>query len=378
MSVSLGPFLTCFVTVLVLTAYIYFIVHVKKDVLYGGMKLAFFVIALILIRMLIPFNFPFTITVSSTRILPAISRVLFRYIGDLGFGLAEILVCIWGIVALWRVIYFIATEIKIRKYLETFRVKDLKQCPNIYKALEMCGEPGFPVCIVPTKISPCITGLRKPVLVLPDLEFTDRELYYICRHELGHYKKHDLWLKLFLNLVTCIQWFNPVSRLLNQEITLAFELANDSLVIKECSKGGCLEYADCLVNLSYKLDGEGKETFGIPFIKNNKSNLKVRIQNILEGKHSISGKGKFSKIMCYGMIALILIVSFVFVPEADSVDNSVKEETLAISDGDSYIVKKGKKYELYINNEYVYSLSNPTNVSEMFGDLPIIEEEDLE
>ena len=374
MSVSLGPFLTCFVTVLVLTAYIYFIVHVKKDVLYGGMKLAFFVIALILIRMLIPFNFPFTITVSSTRILPAISRVLFRYIGDLGFGLAEILVCIWGIVALWRVIYFIATEIKIRKYLETFRVKDLKQCPNIYKALEMCGEPGFPVCIVPTKISPCITGLRKPVLVLPDLEFTDRELYYICRHELGHYKKHDLWLKLFLNLVTCIQWFNPVSRLLNRELTLAFELTNDSLVIKDCDERECLEYAECLVDLSHKLDGENEEVLGIPFVKKKKSYLKIRIQYILEGKLKVSLENQFSQMVCYGIIVLMLIISFVFVPEAYKTTEAENEETFYVSKENAYFIKCDEEYKLYVEGKYMCSLSP---IPEEFEEVPIINEEDL-
>ena len=56
MEVSLGSFITCFLTVLFLTVYVFVTIYVKKDVLYDGMKIVFLLISIILVRMLVPFN----------------------------------------------------------------------------------------------------------------------------------------------------------------------------------------------------------------------------------------------------------------------------------------------------------------------------------
>lgn len=372
MSASLGSFLVCFCTVMFLTTYIYFIIHVKKDVLYSGMKFAFCAIGLILLRMLIPVNFPFTITISSVKILPVISRVLFGYIGNTHVGMAEIFLGIWGIVTIWKLIRLLVTEISVRNYLEVFRVQDISRYPKILKALEESGAPNFSVCIVPMRISPCISGLRKPVLVLPNFDFTERELYYICRHEVEHYRKHDLWLKLIVNLVTCVQWFNPVVYLLNRELTLAFELADDSLILKGCSEGECLEYADCLINLSGKLGEEKEGLCGIAFAKNKKSNLKVRIEYITERRHNTSKRSKISEIVCYGIISLVMVASFTFVPEAYEIAEAEQEETFNVSEENAYFIKRDSEYELYIADTYMTLFSD---IPEEFYNIPVIEEE---
>ena len=56
MEVSLGSFITCFLTVLFLTVYVFVTIYVKKDVLYDGMKIVFLLISIILVRMLVPFK----------------------------------------------------------------------------------------------------------------------------------------------------------------------------------------------------------------------------------------------------------------------------------------------------------------------------------
>ena len=83
MSFSLGAFLICFLTVLCLLLFMYYIIYVKREPFDRGMRFLFWVIALILVRMLLPVNFPFTITVSSRVALPPISIFLFDYIGQL-------------------------------------------------------------------------------------------------------------------------------------------------------------------------------------------------------------------------------------------------------------------------------------------------------
>ena len=49
MEVTLGPFITCFVTILFLTIYVFFTIHVRKEVLYGVTTLLSIMISVMLI-----------------------------------------------------------------------------------------------------------------------------------------------------------------------------------------------------------------------------------------------------------------------------------------------------------------------------------------
>ena len=43
---------------------------------------------------------------------------------------------------------------------------------------------------------PCICGIRRPKVFLPEQEFTREELEVIFAHELTHYQQKDLWIQL--------------------------------------------------------------------------------------------------------------------------------------------------------------------------------------
>ena len=56
--------------------------------------------------------------------------------------------------------------------------------------------------------SPFMTGIFKPTLVLPARELTEEQLNNILRHEMTHFKRHDILYKWFVSLVKCVHWFN--------------------------------------------------------------------------------------------------------------------------------------------------------------------------
>ena len=58
--------------------------------------------------------------------------------------------------------------------------------------------------------SPMLVGFVKPVIVLPERIYGEQELLLILRHELMHYKHHDLWYKLILLAANAVHWFNPL------------------------------------------------------------------------------------------------------------------------------------------------------------------------
>lgn len=370
MEVTVGPFITCFLTVIVLTVYTYVIIYVKKGLLYQNMKFAFAVISLILVRMLLPVNFPFMVSIYSETIMAPLAKFLFSYIGDFHFGWAEILIVIWAIGVVYKVICLTREQIAYRRTLNAFLVKDLNAYPKLVKALQECDAPDLQVSIVPDNISPAIYGRRHLVLILPDWDFTEKELYFICSHEISHYRNRDMWLSLFLRLVCCAQWFNPVTKLLQKELTLAYEVANDQKILDESSETERMEYAELISKTVSKLGDKRKGGCGVAFTEFCQPEAKTRLGYILASEEERAKKKNIW--VHYAFIFALFVISFLVVPEAYSTETLEREGAVSVFGNDSYFIKSGDKYQLYVDGEYLYTLSP---IPEEFKDLPIIEED---
>lgn len=374
MEVSLGPFITCFLTVLFLTVYVFVTVYVKKDVLYDGMKVVFLLISIILVRMLVPFNFPFTITIPSYKVLPPVNLFLFSFIGDTGIELAQVLFGIWIFMTAVQILRMFLRQQRFMSYLRPFRVKDLKQYPRLFQILQDNDVAELPVYIVPINISPAIVGVFHPVFILPKQEFTDRELYYICQHEIRHYKNHDLWLKLFIDVVLCAQWFNPAAYFLNKQLTLVFELSNDQRILQHCTELQRMEYTECILKVAEKQEKRSPFFIGLSFVDIGKSDLEMRTNYIASEEYRPRKRHRISMAVQYVLIAAVLVGTFLVVPEGCSMQEEVRQETVSITPENSYLVKSGAEYLLFVDGVYIISLSP---IPEEFADLPVYEEEDM-
>lgn len=58
---------------------------------------------------------------------------------------------------------------------------------------------------------PVIAGMFHPVVILPCVGYTREELEIIFTHELMHYEKKDLWVKMTALIVAVIYCFNPLT-----------------------------------------------------------------------------------------------------------------------------------------------------------------------
>lgn len=377
MEVTIGPFITSFLAVIILTAYTYVIIYVRKGLLYQNMKFAFAIISLILIRMLLPVNFPFTVSIYLETIMSPVVEFMFHYIGDFHFGLAEILFVIWLIGSVCKLISMIHKQVIYKRTLNAFLVKDLEAYPKLARVLKKCDAPKMRVSIVPQDISPAIYGRYRPVLILPDWDFTEKELEFICSHEISHYRNHDVWMNLFLRLVCCAQWFNPLAKLLHKELTLAYEVANDQKVLKSCSETERIEYANFILKVARKLGENGKKRMDIgavAFAGFCQPESKTRLEYILTKEEERVTK-KRNIWLHYVFIFVLLLLTFFVVPEGYCTQERDSEGAFTVFGNNSYIVKLGDEYRLYADGEYMYTMSN---LYEEFKDLPVIEEEENE
>lgn len=79
--------------------------------------------------------------------------------------------------------------------------------------------------------SPMMLGIFKPTVLIPCIEYSETDLYLIIKHELVHFKRHDIELKVILFIVRTLYWFNPFVHLMSKKFDETIEMICDEYVI---------------------------------------------------------------------------------------------------------------------------------------------------
>ncbi len=129
--------------------------------------------------------------------------------------LSQLLFVIWCLGAAGVLIYHITAYFRFKRKIKPHMHK---KEDNIY----LCG------CIA----SPMMIGFIRPMILLPDVDYTDEELEVIMKHEMTHWNRHDIWYKLLLTAVSGVHWFNPVIHIMVRRANRDIEYSCDDIVIK--------------------------------------------------------------------------------------------------------------------------------------------------
>ena len=205
--------------------------------------------------------------------------------------------------------------------------------------------------------SPMMTGLLKPILLLPELDYADEELDLIFEHELTHLKHRDIFANLLSVLVTSIYWFNPIVYFAAREMQEAGELYCDFSVLKRHGDDYRFYYGETILTM---IDRSRKRPVQLTTcFYSNKFNLKRRIVSIMEK----NGPRKILSLLLLALIGLSIALSgsiFVFATQTPIVMELQKtdrqQEALVVvlnelgfseSDVSQVVIsEKGDNYEL--------------------------------
>lgn len=144
-----------------------------------------------------------------------------RNVGDYDFLLRYILI-LGAVNFLKELVLYLIYVFKLRR----------ERLPARKSELELLPENGPRLYRTPLAKTPMLIGLFRPVIYLPEGEYTEAQLHNILRHELSHWRRHDVAVKWLATLAVHIHWFNPVVYFVRREIDRACELACDEAVIK--------------------------------------------------------------------------------------------------------------------------------------------------
>lgn len=153
--------------------------------------------------------------------------------------------------------------------------------------------------------NPMLVGFWKPILFLPHENYTDHELELIMKHELIHYKRHDIVYKLLLLVVQALHWFNPFVWLMIREAKREIENYCDETVVHNQSLTYRIKYCETIISAIQKHD-----TRSMALVTNftgGKQSMKLRFMNILNMKKKRNGTVLFSSVI----LSVILIGTLV-------------------------------------------------------------------
>lgn len=152
--------------------------------------------------------------------------------------------------------------------------------------------------------SPFGMGFLNPCIVIPNISYNSIEIELILKHELIHFKNHDLLYKYILVVIKILHWFNPLVYMMCSLINSDCEFACDELLLKNSGVEERKLYAITLVN-SIRFNKKDIYINGIFTSFNmykNKKMLKRRLENMLNLNVKKTG-------VLIGSVSAVIIVS---------------------------------------------------------------------
>ncbi|MCH5213121.1 MAG: M56 family metallopeptidase [Oscillospiraceae bacterium] len=162
------------------------------------------------------------------------------------------------IIMLWAAVSFILICITIFKYFKVSRslkrisrecynsdileaFSEVKNNMRIYREIELRISRNLD--------SPLLFGVLRPIVIVPERDFTHNELVMIFTHELTHYKHCDLAIKLMMSVSRCIHFFNPAVYFLSKAINEGCELCCDESVLDRLNLSDKKDYGRLIISV---------------------------------------------------------------------------------------------------------------------------------
>lgn len=174
-------------------------------------------------------------------------------------------------------------------------------------------------------------GTIKPIVFLQK-DYADGDLYWILKHEIMHIARMDLWVKLLLEFICCLHWFNPLIYLLERKIKYLCETSCDERVLKGCTEKEKQIYMDLL----HRNKAVKKQKMSVGrALESNSKEIDERIALIKNAK-DIGLKEKTIVICVFGVMIFLDSLTALAYPDVHHVKNAVMDMAEDAVDGGNF------------------------------------------
>lgn len=368
MSFSFTAFLTILFFSSISIILMYFFLQNNKLIKGLGIGTLSFCIFVIVIRLLIPFEFSFENNLVCKRLFPKIIFFFKTPILKLnGHNICplHIMGLIWlmgSIIQLSRAIIIYKNFTKVINKFPAVKNSEIQGA--LRKVLQNYSKPmSFKIIQANLISTPMVLGMRKPWIVIPQIELSENEWYYIFSHEVAHYYHGDLLIKVIVEFLCIIYWWNPFIYLLRGQVSKVLEIHTDLTATKSMGESKRIEYLECLLKIAKYHPSTRVNKVALNFDSENVSTLSQRFHIVLQNSNQ-KEKFKLKNVFFMVMPVLLLVVlSFCFVFEPYSISPKDASDTVELTKENSYLVKnQDNTYDLYVNNKFFGTVKDIKNL----------------
>ncbi|HEK5099596.1 TPA: M56 family metallopeptidase, partial [Clostridioides difficile] len=303
-------------------------------------KFNYFICLLIVVRMMFISKINLNILNINNTTINIYKHNIDNYIPyDQGITL-DIFMYIWilGIIAIS--FYYLRTNFKFYNYIENFKKEILEiDITSILdeQAKELSINKKLQIYKVKGIYSPAIIGLTRCKIIIPEKKYNNKELRFIFKHELIHYKRKDNLFKLLISIICIIYWFNPILYLLKKYFHELCELSCDEIVIDKCTTSEIKEYAYIILDTIKYQKSLKYSSFVSQFLNKKNIILKKRLNSMFN-----QDKKKIN-------LGLKFLLTFIIIGSIFSINSNFKQnEDVEYTIGKINYNKNGETYGTHI------------------------------
>jgi len=319
--------------------------------------------SLIIIKFILHFEFFFTKTIPIKRILPSIYIFIYKTsfsILNRNIYIIDILLFIWISGFFLKLLKAFFSYIKFYNKIKTYEKVTDKKILNILNDINSGykNKINFQIIYSDKIESPFIFNVRTPTIIIPHMALSEENWSYILKHEIAHFYHKDLYIKLFIELLTMIYWWNPFIYLLKSQFVNLLEINIDLYITKTLNNDQKLNYLECLLQIT-QICNKSKNINTINTFYSTKTiTLSQRITIILE---YIRGINPLLQTITLTLSAIItfFICSFCFIFEPYDIPKEDQNNTFEIIDYSAYylIDNHNGTYDIFYNSEYIATVN---------------------
>lgn len=204
--------------------------------------------------------------------------------------------------------------------------------------------------------TPCLIGIITTQVLIPNINLDIESWQLLLKHELIHYKNHDLIFRKILEIIRIIHWINPIMYYWINKFNELGELVCDKITVREESQSKRKLYAKLLLKFAKNI----QEKSGVAFFSSNYEYhiLKGRIENIMETKCK---EKTFAKILI--TIGITLSCSIISYASTLKVLNIQNDFVSNVEEGQSTLENKNSEFNEYTT--YTFPLTSFINAGNL-------------
>ena len=331
---------------------------------------------LAIVRLVLPVEFPNTLVLPSVHLMTSLlntARTTVVSLFSFEFTIIDLILILWGTGSLISLCRLFHRHRVLRRQFRTLPQIDITALGIEQELLQ--DQLKSSTCLLLSGLTtPAVYGFIRPLILIPE----DRSNIItapVLLHELTHFRQGDMWIKLILDLVVCLFWWNPLAYLLRISAQHALELKCDADVHACLDESQQIQYYQSL--LEYYKQSQGKQHYLLALhvigVAGARKDWRIKQRFDLGLLPKNTNSKKRLNILCGFLLLFLLVASYSFIiqPAGPPPESGIT----AIDIESSYLLEKQDgTYDFYSNRVFVANIPEESIHSEPFSQMIIIKE----